>query len=1132
MRKVNYIFSFLVLVSIFSVISCKKNSGESTSENGGVSQNDEPKRFELIDNKSAGIDFQNNIEEDFANNVNSNQYIYIGGGVAVIDYDKDGLQDLYLVNTQKECKLFKNLGNFKFKDVTKEAGVGASGAYKTGVTIVDINGDGYQDMYVCRTDMNPEKDRTNLFFINNKNGTFTESAKKMGLADNSPSNHANFFDFDLDGDLDVYILNYPTDFKTVNRALGNRPGVEPIKITKPDFPWESDRFYRNNGNGTFSDITAQAGLINRAFGLSVTVSDFNNDLYPDILCANDYIDPDFLYVNNKNGTFSNKIAGYFRHMTHHSMGSDIADLNNDGFMDYMSVDMLAPGQYRQKKLMTIMVLERYQALASLGYGNQVMRNVLQINNGNGSFSDVACLAGVFQTDWSWSPLMADYDNDGWKDIFISNGIPRDMNDQDFIHFSTDSIAEAGGMAMDKMKSIYDFINLMPSKKLKNYLYKNKGDLTFSDVGQSWGLNEEAFSNGAAYADLDNDGDLEIIVNNIGDQPFLYKNISEKDPNKGNWIQIKCEGPSGNTLGIGTVVNAFSKSGIQKWLINPVRGFLSSSEPIAHFGFGKESEIEKLEIIWPNGNLQVIQNPKLNQKLIVKYQDAKQKYIPLKNTQEKYFAQTNTGVNFFAKEDPYEDFNTERLLPRRISAQGPCMIKGDINGDGLVDVFVGGAKGSPAKLFLQNASQKFSPSSPSDFVKDSLYEDTGAVFFDYDKDNDLDLVVVSGGNTDLLTNNMYPVRLYKNDGKGGFTRAREVLDGIQVSSKAIAAIDIDGDKDLDLLIGGRCVPKEFPLTPQSYILKNDNGKFRDATLEISQEWGSQGMVTDIAIGDFIKGGNPEIIVCGDWMPIKMYSLSNSKLKDISSSMGLSKTGGWWNSLSVVDMDQDGDLDVLAGNLGLNTRFSASTNSPLKLYANDFDGNSFIDPVMAWKQGKDYYPVATRDLLIKQIPSLRKDYLKYRAYATATMDDVFAKKGLSEAKVFESHILASGWFENKGDLMAFHPFEIVVQSSPVMKWELLDINNDGLEDILAVGNDNGMEVESGLCDAGNGVVLLNQGKGKYQFVPGHISGFWATDDARSIISVPLGKQNPSAPSSKRKNLVIVGNNRSNSVSYYQK
>jgi enediyne biosynthesis protein E4 len=1069
--------------------------------------------FQWMKPSETGIDFTNTISEDHQNNIITDSYLYNGGGVGILDVNKDGKQDVFFVSSQGPCKLYLNEGDFKFKDISEASGVASATGNKTGVTIVDINADGWQDIYVCRTGLRETNDRRNLLYINNKNGSFSEQAKQYGLDDPAASNHANFFDADNDGDLDCYVLNYPTDFAKVNSArVKQNPDGSQVRQSDPANFNESDHFYQNNGNGTFTETGRLVGIWNRAMGLSATVADLNGDGLKDIFVGNDYIEPDFAYLNNpaKPGTFTDAYATLFRHSSNHTMGVDIADLNNDGLDDLVALDMLAERYPRQKELMTTMLTDRVNTLAQLGYGQQQMRNVLQLNNGNGTFSDVGCIAGVFQTDWSWATLAQDFDNDGQRDLFVTNGYRRDVSNLDYLTYTADSIQRTGGITPKRFPKFEDYLDLIPTVPLQNYCFRNMGNLQFEDVSTAWGLTQLTYSNGAAYADLDNDGDMDLIVNNLDMPSSIYRNRARELGKGGQWTQIVLEGAAPNTSATGARARVQAGGQVQYAELTPTRGFLSSVEHLLHFGLGNAQVIERLEVEFPNGILVVKEQVPTNQRITITAAEGKPgKLTPVTSGQNLF--KSLVLPEFVHQEDNARDFERERLLPWRVSDLGPCVAVADVNKDGLDDCYVGNGPGGAGGLFLQTAGG-LRPSPQAAFTADAALEDGGCHFFDANRDGALDLVVATGG----TTANNYAPRLYLNDGQGNFSKVPDVFPGsIQGSFGAITSLDVDGDGDHDLVLCGSVLPGKYPMVPRSFVVKSESvaGKpyFSDATEQWAPELAKIGMVREAVLADLDRDNQPELVLAGEWMPIQVFVQGAGKLQLATERFGLQGSHGLWRTITPADVDGDGDLDLVAGNLGLNSRYRATEAAPLRLFAKDFDSNGSIDPIMSYSENGKDYPFAMRDILLKQLPSLKKKMVRYAGYANMTVPDIFEEKNLTGAQVLECRTLASCiWINEGGKFSAPRALPNLAQVSPLHGLVAADVDSDGDLDLVGAGNERGHQAETGPIDAGNGVVLLNDGKGNFTALPR--TGFWATGEVRDV-KLLRGKG---------KGMVVVGNN----------
>ncbi|MBL7775336.1 MAG: VCBS repeat-containing protein, partial [Saprospiraceae bacterium] len=1112
-----YSAALLGLFLLALPFSCK-NAGtsavSSTVSGAEPTLEAENPRLKLHRAESTGLDFVNEIEESHDSNPTNNINIYNGGGVAAADVNNDGLPDLYFVNCSGKNKLFLNQGNFKFKDATDGSGLESADGFETSVTAVDINADGWMDFYVGRAGPFPPEQCKNRLFVNNgptpspvgegRGGvTFTERAAEYGLDVETRTTGANFFDFDLDGDLDVYILNYPQSFaftSKIEARLDEKTGTYHPTLS-PKTPLDSDRLYRNDGNGHFTDISQQAGIQNFAYGLSVTVSDFNGDHYPDVYVGNDFIQPDFLYINNRNGTFTESLAQYLSHTTQHTMGVDIADFDNDQLVDLVGVDMLPEKQFRQKSTLNTNSQNKYNTLKEHGYFESYVRNVLQHNNGNGTFSDVGCIAGVYKTDWSWSSLFMDLDNDGFKDLGITNGYLREVTDMDFVNFTFANIRT--GDLKAQFPDIKDLLKLIPSYKIRNYVFRNRGDWTFENMNGNWLTMPATWSNGAAYADFDRDGDLDWVMNNLVDQPFLYENLSRSMP-ASNYLQVQLTGQGQNIRAVGAKVS-LRAGGQQQFLeLSPSRGIFSSVEHLLHFGLGNAKTVDELLVRWPDGQTTTLTNIPANQRLTLKQAEANGRDTGRPSPSPSLFQTVagNAGINFQHRENNYLDFDAFFLQPWKESDLGPLLAKGDVNGDGLDDFFIGNAFGERSALYIQQADGRFRSVSEAIWEQDKAYEDHGALFFDADGDGDQDLLVISGGAEaePKLADLAWQNRLYINsDGKGAFVKTANAFpkQSNNVGGRA-AAFDFDGDGDLDLFIGGRVSPGKWPQAPKSAVLRNDRSHFTDVTAEVAPEFQHCGMVTDLLWADIDGDRKPELIVTGEWMPIQVYKLSQGKLKNSTETFGLQTSNGLWNRLVVSDLDKDGDLDILAGNFGLNTRLTASTTEPLRCYARDFDGNGSIDPILAHFEDGRELPLMRQDALIKQLPPLKKRYIYARDYGKAAIDEIYPRNELQAGQVLEVFTLATSWWENKNGKFVQHILPVQAQLSPSQGIEVQDFNGDGNPDILLAGNKYGIEVETGRCDAGIGALFLGDGRGKFQWMPNRQSGFYASGEVRDLLA----------------------------------
>jgi len=1070
--------------------------------------------FTIISENETGITFLNSIEENDSLHVMRYEYLYNGGGIGIGDFNNDGLNDIFFSGNTTANKLFINKGNFKFVDVTSLAKVSGNGTWSTGVSIADVNGDGLMDIYVCHSGKfdDPQK-LSNELFINQglKDGVpfFKNLAAEYGLdAPGTQTTQAAFFDYDKDGDLDMFLLNHS------NHTYSPFLNTGKIRAT-PDFNF-GNRLFRNDrnakGNMHFTDVTLQAGIVNNAlnFGLSITISDINQDGWPDIYTTSDYTEKDCYYVNNRNGTFTESLSASFAHISKYAMGADIADYNNDTRPDVFTLDMLPEDNHRQKLLKGTDEYDQYHLLLDSGYYHQQMRNMLQLNQGtdekgNVRFSEVGQMAGVSNTDWSWSGLLADFDNDGWKDLFVSNGYLRDFTDLDFLKYT---VADAKAAAIKQGNfnfQTFDLVKKMPSNKLSNYLFKNNHNLTFSDKTIDWGINRPSVSNAAAYADLDNDGDLDLIVCNNNEPAQVYKNnASEMKLN--HYIKLRFQGDKLNTKAYGTKVTLITNTGRQYLELYPVRSYQSSVSQELVFGFALKDSITKILVKWPDSKEKLLENVKADQTLTLNQSEAFKKNTELPVKPKSIFTDVTatSGIAFKHIENDFIDFKDEVLLPYQLSKQGPALAKADVNGDGLEDVFIGGAIGQAGKLYLQTKDDKFFVSPSQAWTLDSVSEDVNAAFFDADGDGDMDLYVVSGGNEYGDQSPEYADRLYINDGKGDFTKI-DALPAMLSNKQAIAAGDFDNDGDIDLFIGGRGMPGSFPLPSASYVLRNDtkNGvpHFTDVTAEVCATLQKPGMVTIAQWVDVNNDHYPELVIAGDWMPVMLFKNNKGKLEDISSKSGLNNLSGMWSSLAATDVDGDGDIDFILGNCGYNDQF-AKTNKdqPLQLYVNDFDNNGTIDPIMCYYiQGKSY-PMASRDELLDQIVSLKKKYVRYKDYSDATINEIFSKEKISQAQILRCDQLASGILVNDGNNnFSFKPFPHEAQISKVFAFATDDFDNDGKKDILLSGNFYPYRVQLGRSDASLGLLLKGNADGTFSSIDPSVSGVYIDGDVRAMIQI---------------------------------
>lgn len=1129
-RRIMIAAGVLLLAAIlYYIIGVRKKGGAAVLDGEKVEEPTLTAKspiLQLLSSKETGIDFENVIVEDETHNVIRNINFYNGGGVAIADINNDNLPDIYFVCTNGKNRLYLNQGGLKFKDITDAAGVGAEDGFETAANAADVNADGFLDLIVCRAGPEETPERQMHVFINNHNLTFTDKAAELGLADKSPATGTYFFDYDNDGDLDCYLLNYPSDLgaaNTLNVRMGP-DGKTPVADLTPKKPYDSDRLYKNEG-GKFVDVSQKSGIWNFGFGLSVSSSDFNGDGWQDLYVGNDFVQPDNLFINNQQGAFTDQLSKYFRHCSMSTMGTDLTDFDNDGRVDLMAVDMWPTNNFRQKSLKTANPLSRYLSIVKYGFFEPVARNVLQRNNGNGTFSDVACSAGIFNTDWSWSCLLADFDNDGLKDLHIANGYRREVTNRDYQEFVLPEVDKARARSKKKdYEHLMEILEQMPSYKIRNFIYQNKGDWGFEEKSGDWMTMPASWSCGGAWADFDADGDLDLVVNNLEQPAFVYKNLS-REQNKGNFLQAKLQGSPQNPFAVGASVLLEYQGKMQYQELNPNHGIFSSVEHLIHFGLGQTSQVDKLTIRWPDGKTQTLTNVPANQRLNLKWTDATgyvASLLPLMNAPTLFSDKTATaGINFRHQENPHSDFETWPLNPWTVTDLGPVGASGDVNGDGLDDYFIGNGPGAPAAIYIQSAGGSFRQSSAAVLEADKQYEDHGGLFFDADGDKDLDLFVLSGGAESAGTD-PWQCRLYLNDGKGNFSKSAGGLPSYKDIGLRAVAHDYDGDGDQDLFIGGRLVPKNWPLTPRSSVLQNNGGKFTDVTGQVAGDFERCGMVTDLAWADIDGDQKDELIVVGEWMAVSVFKLTNNKLQNITEQSGLGKTNGLWNRLAIGDLDQDGDLDLVTGNLGLNTRFRASADAPFRCYAKDFDNNGTLDPMVAIQEAGKIYPLVQKDVLVKQLPILKKKFLYAKDYAAATVSDIWAQKDLDAALNLYCYGFETCWWENQGGKFVRHNLPMQAQTSVVQGIAIGDFNGDTHPDLLMVGNKYGFEVETNRCDAGNGTLLLGDGKGQFRWTDNMTTGFWAMREARDLTSLR---------SSGGKNLLVVSNNNS-AVQVYQR
>ena len=1032
--------------------------------------------FSLVSPASSHIYFNNQITESETLNLISYQYLYNGGGVAMGDLNNDGLPEIYFAGNMTGDKLYLNKGNFLFEDISDQSGIVKNTdpmavGWSSGVTMADINADGLLDIYVCKSGKYPEDERRNKLFINNGNLTFTEQSNQFGIDDPAYSTQASFFDYDLDGDLDLFLLNH---------CLNQQKNFIVDEVRKQRDPFGGNKLYKNE-NGFFKDVSAEAGIDGSPlnFGLGIITGDFNNDLLPDIFVTNDFQERDFLYFNNGNGTFTEKLTSSFQHTSQFSMGADLADINHDGFPDLIVCDMLPEDNHRQKLLKGPSRYDAYQLAVDYGLYHQVMRNTLQINNGDGSYSEIGQFAGVSATDWSWAPLFADFDNDGYQDLYITNGFRRDFTNMDFIKYTyadeEKKAAEAG-----KPINYYELIQKMPSVKLPNYMYKGNASLQFENKINDWGFGQASFSNGAAYGDLDSDGDLDLAVNNINDTAFIYQNHAN-EISKNKFLEFKITGAGKNIFAIGTKIIVTADGKIFMREITPTRGYQSSVDYKIIIGLG-EIAFADIEILFPSGKSIVFKKHPTSSTITADEKDAV--FIKKENRIQPLFTDVTSSWKLIHTdlEENYIDFKREVLLPHKLSEPGPEMAAGDVNGDHLPDLFIGGSKNKKARLYIQDEEGKFFPLLNSPWNADSAYEDAGICMFDADGDKDNDIYVTSGGNEFENNSPFYQDRLYMNDGSGSFSKAINALPQINISKSCVRAADFDDDGDMDLFVGGKLISGKYPLAPQSFLFENissdGNVLFKNVTSAICPGLLNAGMVNDAIWVDLNKDDRKDLIVVGEWMPVRIYLNTKTGFKDATDQFGLKNTTGWWNCIQSGDFDNDGDPDFIIGNRGLNNRIHASVNQPASIYISDFDRNGSLDPVFCYyfNDGKSH-PVASRDDLLDQVNPLRKKFIYYADYADATIESIFPKADFTTVPVFKTEEFASVYLENNKGAFEIKQLPPEAQWSSINCMAIKDFNSDGNLDVILAGNDLGMVPELGRMDAGTGLLMLGDGKGNF-------------------------------------------------------
>ncbi|MEO9891537.1 VCBS repeat-containing protein [Aurantibacter sp.] len=1086
--KFNHIY---ILLLVFSIWSCNQEKEAS-------------QLFSKISSSESGVNFANKLTETHKYNYFTYPYMYLGGGVSVGDINNDGLEDIFFTGNMVPNKLYLNKGNMQFEDISHSAGISGDERWYTGTTFVDINKDGYLDIYCA---VNGKKaPHNNVLFINNKDNTFTEKAKEYGIDCDGHSMQATFFDYDKDGDLDLYVINYPpTSFVAPVAYYSYMLQNHELK--------DSDRLFRND-NGHFTDVTEESGLSSFGLSLGVVASDINNDGYEDLFISNDFNAPDFLFINNQDGTFTNEIDNSLQQTSFFGMGADIADFNNDGLMDIFQLDMSAEDNFRSKANMSAMDPAAFYESVDIGLHYQYMQNSLQLNNGNKDgelpvFSNVSRLAGVSSTDWSWGALLADFDNDGYKDLFVTNGIRRDVNNKDFYakykEFFKKMESDPNYKDKEEEVELLNYLEELPSEKLSNYMFQNNKDLTFTKKTKEWGFEEKTFSNGVAYSDLDNDGDLDLVINNLEDTASIYRNNSAT--NNQLTIDLKTKN---NELPNGSKVTIYTTDGLQAHEYNTVRGYLSSVSPLIHFGLGSIKTVDSIIVKWPNRTITKLQNIKANQKLTI----TNEKAITINSKSEstpsvKRLFQTMDTTNLYThEENNFNDFEVEVLLPHKNSTLGPSMATGDLNGDGLEDYIVGAAVGRPITVFIQKENGEFTALENSDLKKDQYYEDLGIVIFDADQDGDQDFYVASGGNEFKPGSMGYQDRLYENLGNNSFRRNKGALPDIRISGLDVSTTDFDNDGDLDIFIGGRLIPKKYPYPADSYILENVSTdteiKFIDATEKVLPELKEIGLTSASCWLDIDNDGWEDLVLVGEWMPIKFFKNNKGIFKDITNQLLPEKTNGWWFDIQKGDFDNDGDQDLIVGNLGKNYKYQAKKDAPFKVYLNDFDENDKPDIVLSYKKGDTEFPLRGRQCSSQQMPAIKAKFKDYNSFASASLKQIYTTEMLENSLSYEITSFASVYLENDNGKFKLKALPQLAQISSINQFIVNDFDQDGNLDAVLAGNLYNAEVETPRNDSSFGLYLKGDGKGNFDAIPMLQSGLKIIGDVRALEEISIKRE----------------------------
>ncbi|MBX9892087.1 MAG: FG-GAP-like repeat-containing protein [Chitinophagaceae bacterium] len=1092
-------YSYLLLICI--LYSCKKPS----------------QLFRQVRAEQSGIHFSNIVKESPELNILNYEYMYNGGGVGIGDFNHDSLPDIYFTGNLVPNKLYLNKGNLQFEDITDAAGVSGNGKWCKGVSIIDINQDGWDDIYVCAAVLPDSNARRNLLYVNQgldkQTGKpiFKDLAAEYGLDDASNTHMAAFFDYDNDGDLDVYLLindldgTYPNEFRPI-RTDGSWPNTDKLLQNN----WDSTK-----GHGVYSDVSNKAGILIEGHGLGVNITDINQDGWKDIYVSNDYISNNILYINNHDGTFTDQCAKYFKHSSKNAMGNDIADINNDGLMDIVEMDMMPADRYRQKMMYNDISYQTYQNFARFGYMHQYARNTLQLNQGfvrtekdstlRPVFSEIAYFSGIAQTDWSWSPLLTDLDNDGYRDLIISNGLPKDMSDLDFMAYRSNAVART---------PIPQMLMQMPVVKVSNYVYRNNGQLQFEDMTKAWGLDFDSFGAGMASADFDRDGDIDIIINNTNEAASLLENTAAQQKEKPHYLQISLASNKPNHSALGAWISIYYGGNKQVYEYTPYRGYMSSIESIAHFGIGKNTKIDSVVVIWPDHKQQTFLDPAIDQRLHIQEQSNATSFVFNNSITNPIFKEISrsAGLEYLDMQEDFIDFNIQKLIPHKLSQYGPSLAAGDINGDGLHDLIVGAGSPDYATIFMQRKNGQFIKELLTNNKEPKYQDDAGLCLFDADADGDLDLYIASGGGENPPQHKAYADHFYLNNGKGQFTEVQNAVPDNRTTKSCVKANDFDADGDLDLFIGGRFIPGRYPAPASSILLRNDckpgQIKFTDITQQTAPQLQQLGMVTDAIWSDANNDGKAELFITTEWGGIEIFAYANGSLQ--KQATALQTLTGWWNSITAADLDNDGDIDYVVGNYGGNGYIKASQAQPASIYAKDFDQNSSYDAVISHYQLSKIkgeikeFPVAGRDDFLKEMTIMKERFPNYGSYAKTSMQEIFGQDGLKDAYKLSATELSSGWIENTGNFtFTFHALPPVAQLAPIYGILVQDINNDGWLDLILNGNEFSMTPALGRNDALNSLVLLGDGK-KFSPLPITQSGLYIAGNGKALAALAIGNR----------------------------